>query len=331
VSEVRVSVALCSYQGERYLEEQLDSIAHQTFPPDEIVVCDDASTDGTRRTLSAFRSKSSLPVRLYVNPERLGSTKNFERAITLCEGDLIFLSDQDDVWHREKLSTLVRVFDESPEVGAVFTDAEVVDEALTPRGYRLWEILGFGEDLQRRFATRAFDIVLNRPVVSGMTLGFRASFRDLIVPIPSDWVHDYWISLLIGSVAEVAHVPRPLVKYRQHKGQSIGVVKAPGLQKKRGLWEIVEDKRKARDGSTLLRGAHRYAEVYGRLVANMANHPCPIERLNQLEAKIRHIRARVEMRNGGRRLRLLLREALSLRYHRYSSGWRSIGVDAFLA
>src|SRR5918996_5112957 len=110
IDEAGVSVALCTYQGEKYLQEQLDSIAGQLRPPNEVVVCDDGSTDGTLGILDRFRSRAPFPVRVYVNEKQLGPTKNFERAIAHCEGALIFLSDQDDVWHPEKLSTLVPIF-----------------------------------------------------------------------------------------------------------------------------------------------------------------------------------------------------------------------------
>jgi len=92
-----ISVALCTYNGELYLREQLESILKQTFPPDEIIICDDGSTDTTIKILEEFRRKSFIPVKVYYNKENLGVSKNFEKAISLCSGDIIFLSDQDDV------------------------------------------------------------------------------------------------------------------------------------------------------------------------------------------------------------------------------------------
>jgi len=101
-----VSVALCTYNGAAYLGEQLDSIVAQSRPPDELVVCDDGSTDGTVGLLQAFVPEAPFPVRLYRNERNRGFAKNFERAISLCTGDFIALSDQDDVWKPEKLARL---------------------------------------------------------------------------------------------------------------------------------------------------------------------------------------------------------------------------------
>ncbi|MBC7931137.1 MAG: glycosyltransferase, partial [Rubrivivax sp.] len=97
-SRTRLSIAMCTYDGGRYLAEQLASIAAQTRAPDELVVCDDRSRDETTSIVRRFAETAPFPVRLYVNEQNLGSTRNFEKAIGLCEGELIALSDQDDVW-----------------------------------------------------------------------------------------------------------------------------------------------------------------------------------------------------------------------------------------
>ena len=99
----RFSVAMCTYNGARFVAEQLESVAAQTRPPSELVVCDDRSTDGTARLVEQFAARAPFPVRLFVNERNLGSTANFGRAVTLAEGDLVALCDQDDVWRPEKL------------------------------------------------------------------------------------------------------------------------------------------------------------------------------------------------------------------------------------
>ena len=98
------SVALCSYNGAKFILEQLDSIAAQTRTPDELVICDDGSCDATIAEVANFASRASFPVRVHVNEAVLGPTKNFERAIALSGGDVIALCDQDDVWHSDKLA-----------------------------------------------------------------------------------------------------------------------------------------------------------------------------------------------------------------------------------
>ena len=100
---LNISVALCTCNGARFLSEQLVSLAEQTLRPIELVVCDDASDDGTWQLLEEFQRSAPFPVRLYRNVRRLGIAQNFEQAMLLCEGDVIALCDQDDVWLPEKL------------------------------------------------------------------------------------------------------------------------------------------------------------------------------------------------------------------------------------
>src|ERR671927_271278 len=105
----KFSVAMCTYNGARFVREQLASIAAQTRPPDELVVCDDCSTDATLECIREFARTAPFPVRVVENEKNAGSTKNFERAVELCEGDFIALADQDDVWLPEKLQRLEEV------------------------------------------------------------------------------------------------------------------------------------------------------------------------------------------------------------------------------
>jgi glycosyltransferase involved in cell wall biosynthesis len=324
----RVSVALCTYQGERFLQEQLDSIARQTFPPDEMVVCDDRSADGTVEILENFRPVSPFPVSIHVNDVTLKLTKNFEKAIGLCTGDMIFLADQDDVWHPEKLSTLVPVLSRSPEVGAVFSDAHVVREDLSSDGRGHWEMIGFDPALQRKFAAgRALDVLLKRQVVSGMVMGFRAHYRDLVLPIPGDMIHDRWTSLLIAAVASIAMVPQRLVQYRQHDEQATKVVM--GIVP-RTLRETVASKRSTQ-AMAFRRYADQYAEAIRRLEEARETHPVRGRAIGQLKASMDHMRARANIRDGKGRFRILIREAFSLNYQRFSNGWKSIAMDAFLS
>src|SRR5437879_6214343 len=129
---MRLSIAMCTYNGARFLKEQLDSIASQTCSPDEVIVCDDHSSDGTVQVIERFASGAPFPVKLQVNETNLGSTKNFEKAIGLCQGEVIALADQDDVWSSIKLERLIAAFESDPNLGLVFSDAQLVDECLLP-------------------------------------------------------------------------------------------------------------------------------------------------------------------------------------------------------
>src|SRR5690349_6024675 len=122
-----LSIALASYNGGRYIREQLDSIARQTRLPDELVISDDASTDSTPEIIEEFARSAPFPVHFLKNSERLGAIGNFEAAIRACKGTIIFLCDQDDVWYPEKVALMEECFIDHPEAGAVFSDGDVVD------------------------------------------------------------------------------------------------------------------------------------------------------------------------------------------------------------
>lgn len=218
---------MCTYNGAAYLPEQLESLAAQTRRPNELVVCDDASDDSrTREILKAFARKAPFRVRLYVNSQNLGSTKNFEKAIRCCRGDTILLSDQDDVWNQNKLARIENAFLAAPEVGLVFSDAEVVDENLNTIARGLWESDVFASESHELVKqAEIFQLLLRGNVVAGATLAFRSRLKRLVLPIPDETVlqHDAWIALIISAVAPVIFVNEGLIKYRQHAGQQIGV------------------------------------------------------------------------------------------------------------
>ncbi len=314
-----ISIAMCTYIGGSYLQEQLDSLATQVRPPDELVVCDDRSTEGTVDLLRNFAQRVDFPVRLYVNEQNLGTTKNFEKAISTCSGDIIALSDQDDVWHPGKLERLETIFMNSPETGAVFSDAKAVDAELVPLGYRLWQYTGFGAAEQKRFRTgRAFEVLLKHNVVTGATLAFRGSYKPLILPIPTSWVHDGWIALLIAAVSQVAIIDEPLVFYRQHATNQVGAVKRSRVDAS-SPFEVIYSQR-----------ITKFTCAGDRLRDYIGQSPRSEEILSQIEAKIKHLRVRAALpRDRWRRLPIACKELILLGYHRYAKGARSFVKDVF--
>jgi Glycosyltransferases involved in cell wall biogenesis len=219
----RLSVALCTYNGARFLEPQLESYLAQTRRPDELVVCDDGSTDETLAIVARFEKRASFPVRVVRNETRLCPTKNFEKAISLCTGDLIATSDQDDIWLPDKLALSEAAIASDPRPGLVFTNAEVVDEDLRSRGHQMWDSIRFGLRARRRVRRgHAFEVLLRQWLVTGATMMFRSEYRPFILPIPENWIHDGWIAFIIGALAPVGFVERSTIKYRQHAAQQIG-------------------------------------------------------------------------------------------------------------
>jgi glycosyltransferase involved in cell wall biosynthesis len=219
----RLSVALCTWNGARFLEPQLESLSAQSRAPDELVVCDDASTDDTVAILTRFAQGARFPVRIERNPTRLGSTKNFEKAIGLCTGDLIATCDQDDIWLPDKLAWSEAAMDGPVARGLVFTDSEVVDDELQPLGHTMWDAIRFSALARRQVRCgRPFDVLLKQWIVTGATMMFRADYRPFVLPIPDNWIHDGWIAFIIGALAPIGFIERPTLKYRQHVTQQIG-------------------------------------------------------------------------------------------------------------
>ncbi|HYH86463.1 MAG TPA: glycosyltransferase family 2 protein [Pyrinomonadaceae bacterium] len=329
---------MCTYNGGRYLREQLESISAQARTPDELVICDDRSADTTREVVESFAASAPFAVRFYVNEENLGSTKNFERAIGLCEGDVIALSDQDDVWHPDKLRRVEAALSDG-RAGLAFTDGEVVDEQLRPLGWRTWQLIRFGEkELQQFEAGGAFDVLLDHNVVTGATLAFRAGFRDLVLPIPTDIVHDGhrvihdgWIALLISAVAELAYVPELLIKYRQHPRQQLGVRSGLGAEGERRETGVLVPARNAARRSNSFDAEIHYLQTVLERLATRTDPARSRGARTKLEAALRHLCARAGMPEARlRRVPFVLRELLTLRYHRYSNGIRSAAKDLWL-
>lgn len=222
MSKSTVSVAMCCYNMAAYVEEQLESIARQTRRPDELVICDDCSDDRTIEILRAFATRAPFDVKIIQNEQRLGCNKNFERAISLCTGDIIFLSDHDDVWRPQKVERILDLMQDG-SVGAAFGDAEVVAADLAPLGFSLWDTCNFNPDRRKRFAAgEQFSELVANNVMQGAAAAFRSSFRPAILPIPPEWQHDYWIALIVAALSFIRFIEEPVLDYRQHGGNLLG-------------------------------------------------------------------------------------------------------------
>ncbi len=317
----RISIALCTYNGGRFLQAQLDSYVAQTRRPDELVVCDDGSSDDTLELVERFRERAPFPVRIVRNTDRLGSTKNFEQAIGLCTGDLIAASDQDDVWLPDKLALCEAALDAQPPAGLVFTNADVVDDELRPLGHQLWEAIHLHALARRRMRRgHGFDVLLRQWAVTGATMMFRAHHRAHVLPIPPCWIHDGWIAFIIGALGPVTSVERSTMQYRQHAAQQIGGKKL-GWREQYALARQV--------GRKEFRLEHeRFGLAYERLRARA--EPKVLARVAR---KVRHQQRRLaiaECPSRWRRMLLALDELLRGGYHRYSPATTHVLKDLLL-
>lgn len=314
-TQLSLSIAMASYNGERHIGEQLDSIARQTRLPDELIISDDASSDATSAIALDFARRVSFPVKVIQNTERAGSTRNFEIAIRACKGDIIFLCDQDDVWYPHKINLVEDRFVNNPHVGAVFTDADVVDENLHPMKRRLWKIYKFDPGKQAHFrANGALRVLLRQPVVTGATMAFRSSYRDLVLPIPQTW-HDAWIALLISATSHLDALPAQLIAYRQHGNNQVGI---PRVGRNRGKTCA------AIYGPRVL----LFEAIRKRVEDSKERFPISERTIYSLDEKLAFLRASASLPEPRwRRLPTALHELMALHYHNYSRGLTSFCKD----
>lgn len=321
-----VSVAMCTFNGARYLDEQLSSIVGQTELPDELVVSDDQSSDQTATIIENWRKAAPFPIRWSVNARRLGSTANFERALHLCKGDLLALSDQDDIWKPTKLASARSAFDREPSLLAYFTDAEIVDDQLAPLGRRLWASVGFSDEIQTALSHDAADAeFLERSFVTGATMVIRRELAEFAAPFPTSLpmhIHDRWLALHALAFGKLGADPNPSVLYRQHADQQIGAaeVRRPSLNAaRRPFWDQMEAELDALD----------------MLLERIRNIPGETPRREFLEAlddRMKGLAFRSSLRGTMRwgRIAAVLREYRSGRYHRNANGALSALKDVIV-
>ncbi len=322
-----VSVALATCEGERFIDAQLESIAAQSRPPDEVVVCDDASTDATVARVRAFAERAPFPVHVHVNARRLGITKNFERAVRETSGDIVCFADQDDVWRADKLAAHLAAFERNPSLGVSFSNADVVDEHARPLGYDLWSSLFFDADEQAAVGRgNAADIFMRRVIAAGTTMAFRARWKPLLLPFPDLYsVHDAWVAFVLACVADCEILPERLVSYRLHGANQVGI-------RRFSLRDQLERARvQLRDGAFAQSAAFFEAAAARFDAAERAEwKPCAGRRA-RIDAKIRHMRARDAMSASFlQRLPVIAREALRGDYGRFGYGLKSVAQDLFL-
>lgn len=223
MAALKTSVALCTYNGAEFLPEQLASIAGQSSPPDELVVCDDGSSDGTSSILADFQRTAPFPVRVEHNDQQLGYRANFVKAASLASHDLIFFCDQDDVWLPDKIATVSAAFARERDLLLVYHNAVLVDA------------LGNGD--QPLFAAADQRAVLAQDPMPAWhyTLGFTQAFRRELLAYNQLWptsldhmtdavmAHDQWYIFLAAALGRVGYLDQRLVLHRQHASNTYGV------------------------------------------------------------------------------------------------------------
>jgi len=222
---MKVSVVMCTYNGQRFLPEQLRSLVNQSRMPDELIVCDDCSGDDTLTILNEFSATSPFVTSVVTNETNIGVLRNFERALSRATGDVIFLCDQDDVWNQSKVRWMLECFERDSDTGIVISDAELVDENGLPIGVTLWKAFGITNAVIAAYETDPLLFLLTRPnIVTGAACAVSRRTLDLALPFPQSMavLHDAWLGLAAAAKSQAKSEPRLTMKYRQHAGQLVG-------------------------------------------------------------------------------------------------------------
>jgi hypothetical protein len=335
-----ISIALCTYNGERYLTEQLQSLLEQTRLPDELVVGDDVSTDRTLVILQDFKKKAPFDVHLYSNATNIGYVRNFENTILRSRGDIIFPSDQDDIWDPRKIETISKVFERDAGTKMVVTNAELIDSHSNSLGGDLLRSFGVSRKLIDTGGVDALGTLLfARNFVSGNTVAARSELCSLLAdfPAPPGSAHDHWLGVIAASHARLRIIDFKSIKYRQHSAQIFGVRK--GRVKTSGFPERCEQ---------IIETAEAQAESYDRLADALPLFSLRKEtegeadglleqsraqlkrKVSELHGRSSHYRRRQSL--GEKRLMRfpkILSELSTGGYRQYSSGLKSAAYDLF--
>lgn len=234
-----ISIALCTCEGSLFLNKQLKSLTEQTLQPEELVVCDDSSTDETLEILKLYAAEAPFPVRIYVNEKRLGASQNFSQAIKLCKGDYIALCDQDDIWLPEKLEKIYHIMREAEEAWGegvpllVYSDLKVVNsdgQVMAPSFMKIRKI--------RHLEGRVLNSLLVQNFVTGCTVLANRALIKKALPMPSKAVmHDWWLALVAAAQGNIVFSGEPLVGYRRHEENVIG---ARGFTSRENISRILQ-------------------------------------------------------------------------------------------
>lgn len=220
---MKISVCLASYNGEKYIGEQLTSILKQLQEEDEVIVSDDGSQDGT---LDVVRSFDDARIRIFENHGEHGYTKNFENALKQASGDIIFISDQDDVWMDHKVQ---RCLEALKDHELVIHDAAMTDENLNVTAASHFDKYNVQDGFWNTFIRTRY---------TGACMAFTRKFLNRALPFPDKQKYcpyDYWLAYLGLYYGEAVVLHEPLILYRRHEGTAL----TAGEYSTRTLWEKV--------------------------------------------------------------------------------------------
>lgn len=313
-----VAVAMCTFNGAQYLPQQLASIRNQTSLPDELVICDDGSTDDTLAVLSDFAAAAPFPVHIHRNSQRLRFSGNFAKCMSLCSGDIVVLTDQDDEWAPDRITHTRQAFAADPALTFTYSDAPLIDGEGREIGSSIYSNFPIMPADRACFTegTALLPVIARWGFIYGCTMAFRASHRRLVLPVPETWSHDEWISLALSAIGP-SHRQPPVTRYRQHSIQSVGV----------GDWTLQGHMRlaKTRDREAYAAEIRHYQLALQAAQVHTEFQPTLVP---VLEEKLAFLERRQRIRLGGlREFPTMITMVAKKDHWRFGAGLRSVIKD----
>jgi len=224
-----VSIALCTYNGERFLTRQLDTLVNQTYKNLEIIAVDDCSSDGTVNILNDY-AKKYPNFFVYQNETNKGFLRNFETAALYCKGEFIAFSDQDDLWDLKKIELMVNAMGDNQ---LVYHDSELVNDSGESLGKKMSDVFNF-------YRGDNPEVFLFNNCISGHAMLLRQDLLQYAFPLKENYYHDWWLAYVATNIGKIDFIPQALVKYRQHEESNTDLLRNKKKKNKRNNLPITE-------------------------------------------------------------------------------------------
>lgn len=217
----KVDILMATYNGEKYIKEQIESILNQTYENFRLIISDDCSNDKTKEVLKEYSEKDNRII-VYYQDKNLGVVKNFEFLLNKVENEYFMFSDQDDYWYENKIELSLKKMQQT-DADLIYTDLEVVDENLNTISKSFWNLKGLERKIKKY---NNFSSIYLNNFVTGCTMLVKSEWIKDIIPFPENTkylLHDYWIAIIISQIGKIEYIDTPTIKYRQHIDNSVGI------------------------------------------------------------------------------------------------------------
>jgi len=331
-ARLSLSVAMATYNGERYLAEQLESLLRQTRQPDELIVSDDGSTDRTCELIRSFAAKAPFPVRLLANSRNLGVNGNFDRAIAACRGGIVFPCDHDDVWLPQKIERMADILERHETAVMLISNSEIVDQDLRSTGRSLYTVRFPQTERLHHRGVETVRFLLTSWAVAGHTMAFRR-VPALAMPagrIAADCTYDFVRALVAGATHDIVTIPDQLTKYRRHQAQVTSewsLPPTPMERLRRKLRNIFASEKNTLSESRKF--VRDLLQVHDGLRELGADHD--VTEFLQQRADMVLFQANLRLRPRVQRVPGIVLGLLGGRYHKYAGGVLTALQDACLS